>query len=78
MQEKQTDSAGGQSAAPFRPPHGGGKTFSPYPEHASTPPAVAEGGNGAEDAKGTHDRAWIHAASRRSGPTPSIVSMTVV
>jgi hypothetical protein len=64
------------SAAPFWPPHVGGKTFSSYPEHA--PPAAAAQGNAAsENDNSVHGRPWIHAASSHSGPTRSVVGMNV-
>jgi hypothetical protein len=64
---------------PFKPPHGGGKTFSPHPEHEPMQLAAAAAASDIDDGdKGMHGRPWIHTASNHSGATRSIVGMNVV
>lgn len=64
---------------PFRPPHGGGKPFSPHPEHEPMQLAAAATASDIDDGnKGMHGRPWIHTASNHSGATRSIVGMNVV
>jgi hypothetical protein len=64
---------------PFRPPHGGGRAFSPHPEHEPMQlPAAAPASDIDDGDKGMHGRPWIHTASNHSGATRSIVGMNIV